>query len=105
MDQEENLGKDQERRLQPPRQRPDPGGGEGPAHLPPPTQPQAPGCFAYNENQLFLRTLHTMKHYIFDTGSLNFFIFEKRSKIPTWMPCFHVKKVPDKKSTVSVEKF
>jgi len=36
-----------------------PGDVEGAAHLPPHRQPEAAGWFAYNENQLFLRTLHT----------------------------------------------
>ena len=39
--------------------RPGPGDVEALAHLPPHRQPEAAGCFAYNENQLFLRTLHT----------------------------------------------
>ena len=36
-----------------------PGDVEGVALLPPHRQPEAAGWFAYNENQLFLRTLHT----------------------------------------------
>ena len=39
--------------------RPGPGDVEGPAHLPPHREPWAAGCFAYNENQLFLCTLLT----------------------------------------------